>query len=171
MAAFGILFWVLIIAVGPGPIMNLIASYGLYNYALWNGDELRHTALNLTEYDGGDDFTWALVVAREMADIRYVYPNPNDQLQSFNETWMYGGDCKNQAVLYTATLYSLGVLAEPSCSLAHQHCVTKIKNRFVDTYMIVDLTIDMFYVFPESVDDHWNNMDKKIYGGKINKKK
>jgi hypothetical protein len=164
----GAIFCVVIILLGPGFVVKSIVDTQFLMYVNNNHKEFRQIAINMTEYDGGDPFMFALDVAYNLPRVRYVPSSAYDLVHTPNEILEYGGDCKNSAMLYAGLLRSLGIEAEIYTSVAENHAVTKIPNPREGKYMIVDLTADTFFIYPAGADfwEDYNNMDVTNYSFK-----
>jgi hypothetical protein len=143
--SIGIFFIILILLIGPSFFVYTISNLGLTMYANKHSDELRHIALNSTTYDGNNPYYFIIDLLENLPHIRYVYPSFSRLIYNPNETYQYGGDCKNQAIMLVSILHSVGHEAYVDCNLLEHHCVVKVpfKESFFEygrTYMIVEMT-------------------------------
>lgn len=163
LCTLGLIFIFQMILVGPLEIMSGISGAMLTRQAVEHAHEFRNIALNHTTYDGMDSFKFAEDLATNFPRIRYVL---NSKYQwgppDINETLIYGGDCKQASTLFVTMMRSVGYEAKVDCDLGeYNHCVARIPHESAygvkDQYMIVDLTIDVFAIYNNSI-DHWKNM-------------
>ncbi len=162
----GIIFFVVLFVVGPVFMMNLFSSSLLTMDARRNSDELRSIALNHTTYDGYDSFEFAKDLMGNLPRIRYALPSVWTMKHSVEETWeTKTGECKQQSILFTGLMLSMGYIATVDCDLNNNHCVSRIphQNQHVvrDEYMVVDLTTEIIRVYPNDV-NFWKTPDNYL---------
>jgi len=166
LASFGFCFVLLLSTIGFHGVADIYMSASLTDFAGENVNELRHIALNYTDYDGSNSFGFAEDLFMNMPRIRYVRSSVFQQIYDPLETLEYGGDCKNSAVLFVGLMKSVGHDAWVECNLKELHCVTivphKINGKELNEYAVIDLTSDTYSTYNNDV-DHWINPGKTTY--------
>lgn len=170
--AIGFAALILIAILGPTVFSNYADSGLLTVYARMHSDDFREYALNITTYDGFDSFLFAKNLAENLPEIRYVPTNKfNLLLQDPEDTIRFGGDCKDDSILFSSLMMAAGYKSRADCSLDDRHCVARIEYEghrefvnnaeVVNEYMIVDLTGSYMRIYNSSV-DHWQDPEDYI---------
>jgi hypothetical protein len=160
----GIIFIAFFVFVGPTVMADgVLGSLGIF-YARANSEQMRNAALNLTTYSGDNPFKWALDLAQNIGDMRYVPSNPYKMIQAPEDTSLYGGDCKNTAIMYTSMLTTLNVPAKVDCSVEYHHCVTRVDDG--EYYMVVDFANGFWAVYNQT-NDFWDYPSASLAFGQM----
>jgi len=160
---FGIGVVVVMIVSGPILSAELVTSIGMTLGSNTDSTSLRELGTNATKdcTDGfqTNSYCYAFNLYNVFNDTRYVPANKYDMLQSPLNTYLYGGDCKNMAMLYTATMKNLGFEALVRCRVSEQHCINIVPfyNNYErqSGFAVVDLTMPGFFLM-ESGMNAWN---------------
>lgn len=159
----GIIMTGIMIVMGPIVIVETMTNAYLYKTADLNSEELRRIAINATEPCVATLSTSSICngfhIYKHLDDTRYVPANLYQLINTPEDTYHYGSDCKNMAVLYSAMMKSMGFKATIECDAARGHCINIVPYysdyQRVEGYAVVDLTIPGFYMM-ESFTDPWD---------------
>jgi len=165
----GILALVSIIIIGPQTMVQSLITPFYMSQGDFDSQTLRDIGANVTKVCdnygyGTDSFCIAVALFDKFDDIRYLPANHFDMISDGDEILKTGGDCKNVATLFAATMKSMGFETTVSCSLKENHCVAVTPHIVGSTayrheYAVIDLTIPAIFVMDED-DDIWDYQEK-----------
>lgn len=166
----GAVFLLLILILGPMNVAGQFTGAFLTKQANLDTDLLRQVAINASapclENNPMSSYCYGYWIAKELSTIPYVPASLYRPLNSLEDTYLYGSDCKNTAILYAAMMRSVGFDAQVVCDYTEEHCVTLFPlieySEPEYTYAIVDLTVPMlFKMRPDQ--DPWEYYDEGVW--------
>jgi len=163
----GFFTFIALLVVGPATVFGLYGSSMLtYNTNL-DSNYLRQLSINATSNCDGDmntySYCYASNIYEELDSLRYVPASQYKLLNSAENTYFYGGDCKHMSQLYVAMLKSVGFSAQVLCK--EDHCVAYVPHydnyKRLPGFLIVDLTLPAVFLMEDGV-PAWSYKEKGL---------